>query len=89
MYSSFLNPNYISQLFKKEAGVSISTYITDLRMEMACMYLNDCTKRIMDISQLVGYANPGQFAIAFKKKYDKTPSEYRKERGMPLYDEDE
>lgn len=78
----FLNPNYISQLFKKETGVALFTYLSDLRMEMACIQLNDCTKRITEVAEAVGYSNPNRFTQAFKKKYGITPSQYRNERGM-------
>lgn len=77
-----LNPNYISQLFKKETGIALFTYLTDLRMEMACIQLNDCTKRIAEISEAVGYSNPNRFSQAFKQKYGMTPSQFRKSRGV-------
>lgn len=82
----FLNANYVSQLFKKETGEQVSSYITRLRMEQACVYLRDCTKRVSDISQLVGYPNPRSFSVVFKRHFGLTPTEYRRSIGMDISD---
>ena len=77
----FLNANYISQLFKKEEKCAISVYILRIRMEMARIHLEDCTKQIAEVARLVGYDSPKQFTMAFKKYFGHTPSEYRRQHG--------
>lgn len=84
-----LNANYISQLFKKEEKCAISVYITRIRMEMARIYLKDCTRQIAEVAQMVGYESPKQFTIAFKKYFGYTPSEYRREYGNEVYERNE
>jgi two-component system response regulator YesN len=85
----YLNPSYMSQLFKKETGTSVFAYLTQLRMDMAKIYLTDCTKRVSEIAELVGYESSKQFSQTFKRSFQKTPSEYRREAGITAYDDDE
>lgn len=84
-----LNANYISQLFKKETGCAISVYMMQIRMEMAQIYLKDCTKQISEVAQLVGYESPKQFTVAFKKHFGYAPSEYRREHGNEVNERNE
>ena len=83
----FLNPNYISQLFKKETGQSVSSYILKIRMEMACSYLEDYSRNISEVAQMTGYSSPKPFAVAFRKYMGMSPSEYRSGRGIDLREE--
>ncbi|MBU9728629.1 response regulator transcription factor [Diplocloster modestus] len=73
----YMNPSYISQLFKKETGVTITEYLIRIKMEMAGIMLKDPAVRISDVSAQVGYKNPKQFASMFKKVMGLTPSQYR------------
>ena len=73
----FLNPYYISKLFKQRTGMNFVDYTTECRMKKAAELLcgHDC--KTYEISSVVGYTTPKNFTRAFKKYYGQTPSEYR------------
>lgn len=76
------SPNYLSNLFKSETGMTIFDYITNLRMELAAKLLISTDKRIQSISREVGYNNIQSFIRYFKKHYNLTPDQYRKAHSL-------
>ncbi|EFM11808.1 two component transcriptional regulator, AraC family [Paenibacillus curdlanolyticus YK9] len=74
----FLNPAYLSRLFRKETGQSITDYATERRMMKAKWLLEQRTDRISDIAVSVGYSNFSHFSKLFKKATGVTPQEYRR-----------
>lgn len=72
-----LNPNYISQVFKKSTGTTFSRYLTDLRINHAKKLLDTTNISINDISQQAGFNDYFYFLKTFKKYTGQTPSEYR------------
>ena len=75
----YLNPAYISYVFKKETGVNLFTYINDLRMSEAARLLKNTAMKINDIARCVGYNDNRYFCQVFKRKFGVTASEYRGE----------
>lgn len=73
----YLSPNYLSELFKKHTGKTISEYLTDYRLEKACQLLDHAEYRVGDVSRMVGIHDGRYFSNMFKKKYGMTPTEYR------------
>jgi two-component system response regulator YesN len=63
----FLTPNYISLIFKKETGETITDYITKIRINKAKELLHTTDLKVMEISEQVGYENPHYFSTVFKK----------------------
>ena len=74
-----VSPAYLSALFKKVYGQSISDTITALRIEAACQYLKNSTLSLKEISSRCGYANQYYFSNSFKKKLGMSPSAYREQ----------
>ena len=74
----YLSPNYLSELFKKHTGKTISEYLTEYRLEKACQLLDHAEYRVGDVSGMVGIHDGRYFSNMFKKKYGMTPTEYRK-----------
>lgn len=74
----FLNPAYLSRLFRKETGRSLTDYIVELRINKARHELEHTNIRISDIAANVGYSNFSHFSKLFKKETGLTPQEYRK-----------
>ena len=72
-----LNESYLSRLFKKETGVSISDYILQKRMSRAKALLIRSSMSISNVALEVGYAYPAYFIKMFKREVGKTPKEYR------------
>lgn len=72
-----ISPAYLSTLFKKVSGQSISDTIAGLRIENACRYLSSTNLSLKEISNKCGYANQYYFSNSFKKKMGMSPSAYR------------
>lgn len=71
-----MNPNYLSNLFKDEVGISFVKYLTQIRMEKAKQLLLDGEK-ITNVSKMVGFNNYRYFCEIFKRYETMTPSEYK------------
>ncbi|WP_127533380.1 response regulator transcription factor [Paenibacillus kobensis] len=74
----YLNPAYLSRLFRKETGQSITDYTTDRKIVRAKAELENGNNRISDIAVSVGYSNFSHFSKLFKKATGLTPQEYRR-----------
>ena len=72
-----LNRTKLQFGFKQLFGVSIDDYRILLRMEKAKELLEQTEKSVKEISVLVGYKSMGSFSTMFKKKYSKSPTEWR------------
>lgn len=74
-----INETYLSGLFKQNAGMTFSEYVTMLRMNKARALLEEYELKLTDIATLVGYSSSSYFSTSFKKFYGKSPKEYRDE----------
>lgn len=72
-----LNPNYLSELFKKEVGITITHYIQKERIEEAKRLLGSSTHPILDISTWLNFHDQSHFTRIFKKFTGITPKKYR------------
>ncbi len=73
----FINPNYISRVFKKEVGQNLIEYLTKLRLDYASRLLRETRLSVQQISEKAGYNDYFYFTRIFKKATGKTPSQYR------------
>ena len=71
------SPNYLSNLFKKATGYTMSDYIMKVRMFRAYELLTSSDKTINEIIQRTGFRSQTLFYRSFKKFYGKTPSEIK------------
>lgn len=72
-----LNPSYLSRLFKKEIGTSISSYIQIQKIETAKNMLIYSDHPLSQIALTLAFPSQSYFTEIFKKKTGLTPSEYR------------
>lgn len=72
------SPAYISYLFKKETGVNVWDYVSEVRMEEAKRLLAGTDRKRYEISYQVGYQSPEHFSRMFKRLTGITPADYRK-----------
>lgn len=70
--------NQLNVLAKKEFGCTVWKLLIQVRMEVAKRLLDTTNQRIVDISSQVGYSNIAYFSTAFRKYYQVSPQEYRK-----------
>ncbi|MBN1410160.1 MAG: substrate-binding domain-containing protein [Spirochaetales bacterium] len=68
---------YLSRMFHKLKGVSLSEYITQTRLDEAVKLLENTDQDITHIAYNTGYNNSNYFHVVFKRKYGITPGEYR------------
>lgn len=73
------NASYLSSLFKKEIGISVSEYINQKRLEEAALILSESEMPICEIATSLSFNSQSYFTMLFRKYYGKTPKEYRKE----------
>lgn len=73
----YLNPSYLSRLFKAGMGISFKSYLTQVRMEQARRMLESRDRSIMSIAEECGYADASQFIQLFRKHFSATPSVFR------------
>lgn len=73
----FLNPEYLSRLFKKETGVSLGDFILSEKMGIARSLLADTMIPVSLVASRVGYSNFSYFSQVFKKATGLSPVEYR------------
>ena len=68
---------HLSRLFKKESGMTVTDYLSNLRCIEASRLLRESQHSIQDIAAYVGYLDNNYFVKVFKKQFGMTPSEYR------------
>ncbi len=73
-----ISKSYLSALFKKETGSSITKYIAEKRIDKAIFLLNTSKKQIGDIALACGYDDLTYFSKRFKKIKGISPSQYKK-----------
>lgn len=72
-----LNPSYLSRLFKKETGNTISGYIQNKKIETACNILIYSDYSLSQISSTLAFSSQSYFTEIFHKKTGMTPAQYR------------
>lgn len=77
----FLNPEYLSRLFKKETGVSLNEFIINEKIEQAKSMLEGTDIPVSLIALKTGYANFSYFSQVFRRHTGCSPLEYRQQKG--------
>ena len=75
--SQGVRAGYLSTIFKKETGKTVSNYIRDKRIEHAAHLLATTKLQIQTIALHCGIIDVQYFSKIFKKLMGKTPKEYR------------
>lgn len=75
-----ITPQYLSNTFKSNIGVTFSSYLIAIRLQHAEKLLIETNKSITDICDMCGYKNFSHFIRSFKNAYGMSPSLYRKIR---------
>ncbi|MFD0710463.1 response regulator [Paenibacillus sp. GCM10027626] len=78
----YLNPVYLSRLYKQSTGTGLVDYINEVRLKKAKQALIETNAKIHDIARSVGFESPTYFARLFKRNEGMTPQEYREKRPL-------
>ncbi|KRF09996.1 hypothetical protein ASG89_00115 [Paenibacillus sp. Soil766] len=80
--SYYLNPDYLSRIFKRMTGKNFVDYVTDIRMLKAKELMAKSNYKNYEVAQKVGYEDYRYFSQIFKRKEGMTIGEYRKAIGQ-------
>ena len=72
-----VNPSYLSTLFKKETGLTLTEFVNRQRIDHAIFLLNTTDMQVQTIAQNCGIPDVNYFTKTFKRMIGKTPKEYR------------
>jgi len=75
--NSFYSRSYISMAFKKYLGETIIEYRNRMKVNYSVSMLAENSMSINVIAGLLGWDNPNNYIIAFKKVYGVTPLQYK------------
>ena len=73
-----LSSGYLSTLFKKETGSTLTDFVTKRRIRRALELLGDTQLHVQTIARLCGISDVNYFSKIFKKTIGLSPLEYRK-----------
>lgn len=73
----YLNSSYLSHIFKKEVGYSLTDFINRKRIEESFYFLIHTNSSVSEIALLFHFCNQSYYSSLFKKYCGMTPSEYR------------
>ncbi|MDE6913391.1 MAG: AraC family transcriptional regulator [Lachnospiraceae bacterium] len=72
-----LSASYLSRLFKKETGVSVSDYVREKKIEKAQHLLKFCDYSLVEIANYLSFSSQSHFIQLFKEFTGMTPKKYR------------
>ena len=72
-----LNRSYMSELFSKDTGMSIKSYLTEKRMQRAAIMLQDPNRSVKNVAASCGFEDSLYFSRAFSKYFGISPQQYR------------
>lgn len=74
----FLSPNYLSSRFHEETGKTVSDFILEKRIKMACKLLRTTHLSVQDVAISVGIGDASYFSKQFRKIMGVSPLHYQK-----------
>lgn len=72
------NSSYLSKLFKAEVNMTLTEYISKVRIEKAMEYIKSGNRKIQDVAAAVGYTDTAYFTKCFRKRTGFSPTEFQK-----------
>lgn len=76
-----ISPGYLSTLFKKEVGQTLTDYVNSRRVEQAARMLRSGTLQVQTVAQYCGIPDVNYFSKLFKRYIGVTPKEFRRTLG--------
>ncbi len=74
----YMHPQYLSNVFRKEAGVSFSDFLSMIRIEKAQRMLTGTRLSVLQVSSACGFSDTAYFCRLFKQKTGRTPGQWRR-----------
>lgn len=77
-----VSASYLSRLFKKEAGISVSAYVREQKINIAKNLLRFSEYSLIEIANRLSFSSQSHFIQQFKEVTGMTPKKYRDENYM-------
>ncbi len=74
----YVNPDYLSRLFRRITGVSITDYVIKEKIEKAKDLLRQPGMKIYMVAESIGYESVSHFSRIFKREVGMAPKEYQR-----------
>lgn len=72
----FASKSYISRLYKSKSGINLIDAIQQKKIMLAKKYFENSEMKIYEVSEAVGFTDPGYFSRIFKKYTNMSPKEF-------------
>ena len=69
----------VNRIFRKYTGTTVLQYVKEVRLQQGERLLVETEKPVEEIAQEAGYQDTSYFIEQFKRRYGKTPLQYRRE----------
>ena len=79
----YISERHLERITRREYGGSFYRVLTDKRLDAAACMLTETALSPEEIGGATGFASKATFTRAFRARYGKTPTEYRKTRQQP------
>lgn len=73
----YMNPSYLSRLFREKTGLTYSEYLAEVRIAQAKDLLSSTSESIVAVAHAVGYQEANSFSRFFKKETGMSPQKFR------------
>lgn len=80
-----ISKEYLQKLFKQHEGISITAYMIDKKLEVACNMLIFSDRKISEIADYLHFGSVSHFSLVFKRKKGQSPKEYRSKYQRTAY----
>lgn len=74
-----ISPDYLTDCFRQELGVTPITYLRRYRIRQACELLRNTDQSVTQVAMNAGFADSAHFARAFLREMGVTPKAYRRQ----------
>jgi AraC-like DNA-binding protein len=71
---------HLSHIFSAESDFSLFSYLTNLRIEKACVLLREGRLNVSEIARAVGYGDANYFAKVFRRQTGQSPRQFAARR---------
>ena len=75
-----ISPDYLTDCFRQELGITPSAYIRRYRIRQACELLRNTDQSITRVALAVGFSDGAHFTRTFQREMETTPRAYRDRR---------
>lgn len=73
---------YVCKMFRKHLGTTLLSYINRIKVDYSADLLAQNKLSVLQIASMLGWDNPKNYAIEFKKVYGISPGPYRRENAV-------